>query len=158
MSPDLPHCRQILFHLSHQGRLLQNRLCRITGPWDSKKTCSQNYPLWTLLQPHGLKPIRLLCPWDFPGKNTGVSCHTILQGIFLTQGLYPHNLCLLHCRQILYLCATWEACVFLYRHMFKCTKTLPFSPPNYTFQTHKHMACKCIHNIFQNATLNCYEM
>ena len=35
---------------------------------------------------------RLLCPWDSPGKNTGVGCHTGLQGIFLTQGL---NLCLL---------------------------------------------------------------
>ena len=40
----------------------------------------------------------LLCPWDFPGKNTGVGCHFLLQGIFLTQGL---NLGLLHCGQIL---------------------------------------------------------
>ena len=40
-----------------------------------------------------------LCPWDFPGKNTGVVYHSLLQGIFLTQGL---NLGLLHCRQILY--------------------------------------------------------
>ena len=39
---------------------------------------------------HGLEPIRLLCPWSFPGKNTGVDCHFLLQGIFLTQGL---NLC-----------------------------------------------------------------
>ena len=38
-------------------------------------------------------------PWDFPGKNTGVGCHFLLQGIFLTQG---SNLGLLHCRQILY--------------------------------------------------------
>ena len=29
---------------------------------------------------------RLLCPWDFPGKNTGVECHFLLQGIFPTQG------------------------------------------------------------------------
>ena len=29
---------------------------------------------------------RLLCPWDFPGKNTGVDCHFLLQGIFPTQG------------------------------------------------------------------------
>ena len=29
---------------------------------------------------------RLLCPWDFPGKNTGVGCHFCLQGIFLIQG------------------------------------------------------------------------
>ena len=29
---------------------------------------------------------RLLCPWDSPGKNTGVGCHALLQGIFPTQG------------------------------------------------------------------------
>jgi len=28
-----------------------------------------------LLQPYGLYPARLLCPWDFLGKNTGVGCH-----------------------------------------------------------------------------------
>ena len=32
----------------------------------------------------------------FSGKNTGVGCHTLLQGIFLTQGLNPQLLCLLH--------------------------------------------------------------
>ena len=42
-------------------------------------------------------------PWDFPGKNTGAGCHFLLQGFFPTQG---SNLCLLHCRQILYLWAT----------------------------------------------------
>ena len=36
----------------------------------------------TLLWPHGLEPTRLLCPWDFPGKNTGVGCHILLQGSF----------------------------------------------------------------------------
>ena len=36
------------------------------------------------------------CPWDSPGKNTGVGCHARLQGIFLTQGLNLHLLCLLH--------------------------------------------------------------
>ena len=30
-------------------------------------------------QPHGLQPTRLLCPWDFPGKSTGVGCHCLLQ-------------------------------------------------------------------------------
>ena len=39
------------------------------------------------------------CPWNSPGKNTRVGCHSLLQRIFLTQGL---NLGLLHCRQILY--------------------------------------------------------
>ena len=36
---------------------------------------------------------QLLCPWDSPGKNTGVVCHFLLQGIFPTQG---SNLHLLH--------------------------------------------------------------
>ena len=30
-----------------------------------------------------------LCPWDFPDKNTGVSCHSLLQGLFPTRGLNP---------------------------------------------------------------------
>ena len=53
-------------------------------------------------QPFGLWPTRLLCPWDFPGKNIGVGCHFLLQGIFPTQGLNLCLLCFLHCRQILY--------------------------------------------------------
>ena len=31
------------------------------------------------LRPHGLQPTRLLRPWDFPGKSTGVGCHRLLQ-------------------------------------------------------------------------------
>ena len=42
---------------------------------------------------------RFLRPWDFPGKNTEVGCHFLLQEIFLTQGLNPG---LPHCRQTLY--------------------------------------------------------
>ena len=54
-----------------------------------------SYSLW----PHRLQPARLLCPWDFPGKNTATGCHFLLQGIFPIQGSNPG---LLHCRQILY--------------------------------------------------------
>ena len=36
------------------------------------------------LHPHGLQPARLLSPWDSPGRNTGVSGHSLLQGVFLT--------------------------------------------------------------------------
>ena len=39
------------------------------------------------------------CPWNSPGKNTGVGCHALLQEIFPA---YGSNLGLLHCRQILY--------------------------------------------------------
>ena len=59
------------------------------------------------LRPHGLQPPRLLCPWDSPGKNTGVGCHALLQGIFLTQGSNPNLLCFLH----------WQA------------RSLPLGPP-----------------------------
>ena len=52
-----------------------------------------------LFRPHGLQPARLLCPWDSAGKNTGESCHSLLQGIFPTQEMNPG---LLHCRRILY--------------------------------------------------------
>ena len=41
-------------------------------------------------------PWTLLCPWYFPGKNTGVGCRFLLQGIFPTQGLDPYLLLLLH--------------------------------------------------------------
>ena len=51
------------------------------------------------LWPHGLWPARLLCPWDFPGKSTGVGCHFLLQRIFSTQG---SNLGVPHCKQTLY--------------------------------------------------------
>ena len=54
---------------------------------------------WVLsdsLQPYGLSPTRLLCSWDFIGKNTGVGCHFLLQGIWLNQGSNLHLLCLLH--------------------------------------------------------------
>ena len=51
------------------------------------------------LQPHGLQPPRLFCPWNSPGKNTGVGSHSLLQGIFLTQRSNPG---FLHCRQIPY--------------------------------------------------------
>ena len=45
------------------------------------------------------KPTRLLRPWDFPGKNTGMGCHFLLQRIFPTKESNPG---LLHCRRILY--------------------------------------------------------
>ena len=62
----------------------------------------------TLCDPMDLQPAKLLCPWDSPGKNTGVGYHSLLQGIFLTQ---EWNLGLLLCRQILYSLSHREALV-----------------------------------------------
>ena len=36
------------------------------------------------LRPHGLQPTRLLCPWDFPGKSTGVECHFLLHILYIS--------------------------------------------------------------------------
>ena len=51
------------------------------------------------LQPHGLLPGRPLCPWNSPGKDTGVGCHSLLQKIFPTPGSNPS---FLHYRKILH--------------------------------------------------------
>ena len=83
----LLHYRWILYLLSHggsPGAVFQCVSCSVMS--DS-------------LRPHGIWPARLLCPWNSPGKNTGVGCHSFIQGIFPTQG---SNLGLLHCRQILH--------------------------------------------------------
>ena len=60
----LPHCRQILYHLSHQGR-------------PESESCS--------VMSDSLRPRGLYSPWNFPGQNTGVGSLSLLQGIFPTQ-------------------------------------------------------------------------
>ena len=95
---------------------------------------AKSYP--ALLWPHELQPTRLLCPWNFPGKSTGVGDHFLLQRIFPTQGSNPH---LLHWQVdslpgnslifllllfffflIIYLavldltCGTWEICCIMW--------------------------------------------
>ena len=68
--PGLPPCRWILHRMSHKGSM------RV---FDS-------------LQPHGLQPARLFCPWQgiFQGKILEWGCYFLLQGIVPTQGLNPH--------------------------------------------------------------------
>ena len=43
------------------------------------------------LQPTWLQPARPLCPWDFPGKYTGVGCHFLLQGNLSNPGIEPES-------------------------------------------------------------------
>jgi len=90
LNPGLPHCRQTLYRLTHEG-ILYHLSC----------------------QP--------LCAWDFPGKNTEVGCHFLLQGIFWNQG---SNLGLLQCRQILHHWAIWEA---PYNDLNACFSSVQFS-------------------------------
>ena len=70
------------------------RLGQLSGSWwlSIKGSMANRLPggqmkvLVDSLQLQGLWPSRLLCPWDSPGKNTGVDCYFFLQRIFLTQG------------------------------------------------------------------------
>ena len=63
----------------------------------------------TLCDPMDCSPARLLCPWNFPGKNTGGGCHFLLQGIFPTQGSEPRSLVSPALAGRFFHCATWEA-------------------------------------------------
>ena len=86
--------------------------CSILSSWlytdflltlNSKSESVRHSVVFNSLRPRGLlQPARLVCPWGSPGKNTGVGCHALLQGIFLTRGSNPCLLPLPHCRQILY--------------------------------------------------------
>ena len=59
------------------GCILKKHSCLVT------QLCS------TFCDPHGLQPTCLLCPWNFPGKNTGENCHFLLQRIFPIQRRNP---------------------------------------------------------------------
>ena len=61
--------------------------------------------VWFFVTPRTVA-CRVICLWEFSGKNTGVGCHFLFQGICPTQGSNPY---LLNCRQILYLWATRKA-------------------------------------------------
>ena len=67
-------------NLFHQSHSLKQCLHSAT----ESETVSRSV-VSSCLQPHGLKPNRLLCPWNFPGQNTGVRSHSLLQEIFPTR-------------------------------------------------------------------------
>ena len=64
-----------------------------------KALCLGTQSCLSLCDPVDCSPPGSSVHGDAPGKNTGVSCHALLQGIFPTQG---SNSGLSHCRQILY--------------------------------------------------------
>ena len=65
------HYRQTLYHLSIR---------------EAQSESVSHSVVSNFLQPDGLSPPRPLSPWNSPGKNTGVGSHSLLQGIFPTQG------------------------------------------------------------------------
>ena len=64
---------------------LQNQMNAIIHLYNGIVVVVQSLSRFQLLQCHGLQPVRLLCPKDSPGKNTGVGCHFLLQGVFPIQ-------------------------------------------------------------------------
>ena len=71
-------------------------ICRVAGG-DGKEVCAKSFQLCPrLYNPMGYSPPGSSVHGDSPGKNTGVGCHALLQGIFLTQRSNPSLLCLLH--------------------------------------------------------------
>ena len=107
----LPHCRQILYHLSHQGSTPQNTevgslsLLQEIFPTQGSSPCLLHWQVDSLPLSHLGSPIYVcifvvvqlcltLCNHldcslpgssvygDSPGKNTGVRCHPLLQGLF----------------------------------------------------------------------------
>ena len=65
-NPGLPHCRRILYHLSHKGK-------------PSAAAAKSLHSCPTLCDPIDGSPPGSPSPWDSPGKNTGVGCHFLLQ-------------------------------------------------------------------------------
>ena len=80
------------------------------------------------LRPYGLQPARLLCPWDSPGKNAGVGCPAVPQGILPTPGSNPHLLTSpALVSRFLSTSATWEALLLLrmQQKWQRCSSSFP---------------------------------
>ena len=87
-------------HTSSYENKCANPWCMSAVPLRSPRCCRQLCMWYGEKEPHwhcdslgAAATTRLLCLWDFLGKNTALGCHFLLQGIFLTQGLNLYLLC-----------------------------------------------------------------
>ena len=99
-------CKKVRHDLAAEQQ--HNRLAKQTQAINYSPVCSESvesekvkilitHHVWLFETPWISKePTRLLCPWNSPGKSTGVDNQSLLQGIFLTRGLNPS---LQYCRQ-----------------------------------------------------------
>ena len=76
-----PACRNVRVHMLHVLQLKRYQMLQLT----ILRVFVLSLQSCPTLRPDALLPARLLCPWDSPGKNTGVGCYALLQGIFQTQ-------------------------------------------------------------------------
>ena len=101
------HYQDLLYLLSFYahfpGILLHASVCA-----KSPQSCA------TLCNLMDWNPTRLLCPWDFPHKTTGVGCHALFQGIFSTQGLNPRLMSPALAGRFFSTGTTWEVLIVLH--------------------------------------------
>ena len=100
--------------------------------------------MFNSLQPHARKPARLLCPKDFPGKNIGVGCHFLLQGIFPTQGLNPRLLHLL----------CWQADSLPLRYTEDCKKIVFTLFSHFQLRTPQSWLCYLVCRVNQRLVID----
>jgi len=112
------HTRASTWSMNHQMNINAG-----LGSWSRERESVVNYiiqcyqlgPVCSVLSrltlwPHGLYPAKLLCLWNFPGKNTGAVCHFLLQGIFPAPGIAPRSAASLELvGRFFTASATWEA-------------------------------------------------
>ena len=94
------------------------------------------------LGPHRLQPAKLICPWDSPVKNTKEGCHSLLQGIFPTQGSNPG---LLHGRQILH-CLSYQGSPPTQLDIWKMRTFWHLKIPVVPLYWHSQSMCPCTGN------------
>ena len=98
--PEIMFYQQSGYPLVWSGRHIKLTITSAKSSWDENckilDALHSRLVVSDSLWPHGLRPARLLCLWHSPGKNTGVGCYALLQGIFPTLGLNPYLLHLLH--------------------------------------------------------------
>ena len=86
----IPHAAVQISHVPQKRSLRTARKtqhCQIMS-----KRASVHYSVVSdFLRLHGLNPTRLLCKWNSPGKNTGVGCHSLLQGNLPDSGIRPRS-------------------------------------------------------------------
>ena len=108
----------------------------------------RNYFVFDSSLPHGLQPTRLLHPWDFPGKSTGVGCHYLLRTVV------PFRLksCSRHIRWTLYLrYSKWKSLSRVWLFMTPRTIYSPWNYPGQNTGVGSHSICQ---GIFPAQVLN----
>ena len=112
-----------LYYSQHYKSVYLNGICRACTLVSFVLCCAVRSCISLSATP---QESRLLCPWDFLGRNTGVGCHFLLQGIFPTKGSNSH---LLH----------WQADFFFF---------LTTEPPGKSLKLYFYLICVFICLIF----------